>query len=450
MKKVYQILDDLVVKVEVLNNPYNFQLEQLFKMAARINKKRSFLFISRVLGKHLALNPKIPLLLGNLLALRYLEVVHGIKDERAKKIAQALQRNEDIDGVWNDFVQNPLLLPKSTTIIGFAETATALGHAVFSSFQQNTKYIHTTREQINELTSVINFEEEHSHATSHRVYAIDPHFFEDDSEIVLVDDEITTGKTTLNIIRQITKTFPLKKQFTVISILDWRTPEYRHQFSMLEEELNIKISTVSLIDGIVTTEGTPNLIAEQNTIETHFSPTVTYIPVHHLLTEEMLQISSINANGTKNLSNYLIGTGRFGLSPEKNRQFLERLQDVAEYVKKYRKGQKTLIIGTGEFMYIPMEIAARLGENVFFHSTTRSPIYKTDKEHYIIQQKFVFDSPENEGVQNYLYNIDTNQYDEIFIIIERMTSKDSITTLINELSKTKIPFINIVNMTEIV
>ena len=39
--------------------------------------------------------------------------------------------------------------------------------------------------------------------------------------VVLVDDEITTGKTALNIIRQIQERFP-KKEYVLASLLDWQ------------------------------------------------------------------------------------------------------------------------------------------------------------------------------------------------------------------------------------
>ena len=452
-KEVYHVLNDLTVEVEVMNNPYNFQLGQLFQMAARINKNRSFLFVSQVLGKHLAVNPKIPLLVGNLLAMRYLEIVQGVTDPRAQKIADAIQRNEGIEAEWSSIQKEPVELPKAATFIGFAETATALGHAVFSTFKENAKYIHTTREQIDNLTSIINFEEEHSHATSHRVYALDSEFFQDNSEVVLVDDEVTTGKTAINIIRTIKEAYPFKNDFTVVSILDWRTPEYRQRYRQLEEELNITIHTISLIDGVVSISGTPHL-EEAHIKPAHpFQPEVSYLPVWHLLTPEILQkSSSTSVNGIQNNSNYLHSTGRFGLSIEKEKEFSNQIQEVASFINKQRrvcKG-KTLVIGTGEFMYVPMQIASHLGEHVYFQSSTRSPIYHTNSNDYTIQQKFIFDSPENQGVTNFLYNIKENKYDEVFIIFERMSSLDAASPLIKELSKVNIPYINIVNMTEIV
>lgn len=453
IKEVYHVLNDLTVEVEVMNNPYEFELGQLFQMAARINKNRSFLFVSKVLGKHLAVNPKIPLLVGSLLAMRYLEIVHGVRDSRAPKIAEAIQKNEGIDAVWSSLQNNPIELPKATTFIGFAETATALGHAVFSAFKENAKYIHTTREQIDNLCSIINFEEEHSHATSHRVYALDSEFFQDTSEVVLVDDEVTTGKTAINIIRTIKAEYPFKKEFTVVSILDWRTPEYRQRYHQLEKELNITIHTIALIDGVVSISGSPAIQENESKQADKFESELSYLPVQHLLSSDSLQrSSSTSVNGIPNKSSYLQMTGRFGLSIEKEKELSNQIQKVASYIHEQRRvcEGKTLVIGTGEFMYVPMQIASHMGESVYFQSSTRSPIYHSSLNDYTIQQKFIFDSPENQGVTNYLYNIEENQYDEVFIIFERMSSLDAASPLIKELSKVKIPYIHIVNMTEIV
>ena len=35
-------------------------------------------------------------------------------------------------------------------------------------------------------------------------------------------------------------------------------------------------------------------------------------------------------------------------------------------------GKRTLCLGTGEFMYIPMKIAAEMGENILYQSTTKA------------------------------------------------------------------------------
>ncbi len=450
-KETYRILDDLTVDIEVLSNPYNFRLDELFQMATRINKKRSFLFVSKVLGKHLAVCPHIPLLVGSLLAMRYLEVVHGYKDPRIKEVVEAIQTKQNIQAVLKSIENEPVPLLKPTTLIGFAETATALGHAVFSTFGNNAKYIHTTREQINELTSIINFEEEHSHASSHRVYGLDEHFFQDDNEVVLVDDEMTTGKTAINIIKTIKTNYPSKKVFTVVSILDWRTVEHRERYRQLENELAITIHVVSLLDGVISVTGQPILKVESSEMMPAVIQKVTYLSVKEFLEPEMFeQVTSSNINGSTNQSPYLKATGRFGLTIEEDKEFSGQLQTAANHLREHRKGKRTLVIGTGEFMYVPMHMASNMGPDVYFQATTRSPIYQTDREDYTIQHKFVFDSPEDTGVINHLYNIEPHQYDEIFIFIERISSLNGPDTLIKELTKTQIPFINMVIMTDTV
>ena len=448
-KDTYHVLDDLTVEVAVLNNPYKFHLNQLFQMATRINKKRSFLFVSKVLGKHLPVNPQISLLVGSLLSMRYMEVVYGYKDPRAKQVAEAIQTNQNVEELLSAMKDDPILLPRPTTFIGFAETATALGHAVFSTFANNAKYIHTTREQINELPSVINFEEEHSHATSHRVYALDQNFFQNDHEVVLVDDEITTGKTAVNIIRTIQSKYPAKKVFTVVSILDWRSPEHRERYRQLERELDITIHNVTLIDGVISVIGQPILIEEDTEVIPVVHQDISYLSIQDFMEPKMFrQVTSIHSNGVENQSPYLQATGRFGLSIQEEEWFSRQFETMADQLKKHRKGKRTLVIGTGEFMYIPMQIASHMGSDVYFQSTTRSPIYHTNTVSYTIQNKLVFDSPENMGVTNHLYNIQPNQYDEIFIFIERISSLNATNTLVKQLSRTQIPFINIVIMTE--
>jgi orotate phosphoribosyltransferase len=448
-KETYHVLDDLTVNIEILNNPYGFQLEQLFHMAARINKKRSFLFVSKVLGKHLAVEPQIPLLTGHLLAMRYMEEVHGYKDARANTIAEAIQTKRNMSEMLRSIEQNPIVLPIPITCVGFAETATALGHAVFSTFKGRVKYIHTTREQIEHMTSVINFEEEHSHATSHRVYALEHDFFNEDNEIILIDDEITTGKTSINIIRTMKAVYPTIKTFTILSILDWRSYENRAKFRELEEELGITIHAVSLVEGMIEVKGQPALQEEEIEPIPAVTQHISYFSVSDVMDKNMyLHKSSINANGTKNHSPYLKATGRFGISKEEDDAFAETFQKVGTYLRTFRKGKKTLVIGTGEFMYIPMRVASYMGEGIYYQSTTRSPIYQAEVETYLIQNKFIFDSPENAGITNYLYNIEPNQYDEIFLFVERTSTPNAMNSLIHELRRTQIPFINVVNMTD--
>lgn len=46
-RETYHVLDDLTIEVEVYQNPYQFQLDELFQMATRINKKEVFCSLVR-------------------------------------------------------------------------------------------------------------------------------------------------------------------------------------------------------------------------------------------------------------------------------------------------------------------------------------------------------------------------------------------------------------------
>jgi hypothetical protein len=179
--------------------------------------------------------------------------------------------------------------------------------------------------------------------------------------------------------------YPIKRVFTVVTILDWRTSEYRERYGQLETELNITIHVVSLIDGVVSVTGEPKLESE-STEQIQTVPVlqeISYIGVHEFLSSKTFKpVTSTNANGTKNQSTYLQATGRFGLTSEEDERFSREFEKVGKEMKKHRKGEKTLVIGTGEFMHIPMVIASHMGSDVYFQSTTRSPIYPSDRESY--------------------------------------------------------------------
>jgi adenine/guanine phosphoribosyltransferase-like PRPP-binding protein len=83
-------------------------------------------------------------------------------------------------------------------VVGFAETATAIGVAVARVL--HCDFIQTTREICN--GDKFNFIEEHSHATDQRLYCTD---FSDYDRILFVEDEVTTGNTILNIINLLKK-----------------------------------------------------------------------------------------------------------------------------------------------------------------------------------------------------------------------------------------------------
>ncbi len=398
----------------------NLSIDDLFIMAARVNKKRGFLFVSKLLGKHLPLLPLQSLLTSGLLAIEYFEQITGESVKEKDTIIKGCFSEDplEIQEAYDLLTGLKLDLKNAPLIIGFAETATSLGHAFFDCVEHGA-YIHTTREEMLGHDPVLNFKEEHSHAVNQFCY-IDEHYINNKKPIVLVDDEMTTGKTSLNIIRNIHSRFP-REHYSVVSILDWRSNEDRQQFLQMERELGIKIHTVSLMSG--------NILFSGETIE---EAEYDYQPKHRgtELLVETFNLAPIftptqYVNGKDDIP-YIKETGRFGLSSDHKGDVDASCGEAADYLKRNRKGNKTLCLGTGELMYLPMKIASQMGEGVLYHSTTRSPILPKQVPDYAIQNGFSFLNPEDDAVLHYVYNIPRDVYDEMFIFFEKDVSEESL------------------------
>lgn len=87
---------------------------------------------------------------------------------------------------------------KSTVVIAFAETATAIG-AVVSGFFHDCFFVTTTREALPDWVTSISFEESHSHAKRHSLCIRDEDLFRRAAQVILVDDEFTTGNTAIGL-----------------------------------------------------------------------------------------------------------------------------------------------------------------------------------------------------------------------------------------------------------
>ncbi|KRF09665.1 hypothetical protein ASG89_15740 [Paenibacillus sp. Soil766] len=416
-ERTYKIAGDLELHVHVTSNPYNIPLDALFAMAARINKKRSFLFVSKVLGKHIPVNPYTSLLSGTTLALLLQQALQGKdSEEKVRQAVEGLVHPEKAETAYKAIMSERLPLKQPIAFIGFAETATAIGHAVYEAFGQGSHYLHTTREVIEESPSILQFEEEHSHATAHYGYSDDPAILALPEILVLVDDEITTGRTSLNIIRDLQGKFP-KKIYYVLALLDWRTEEDIVQFAQLEKELHITIHVISLIRGQTKVVGSSESLSLQ-------APS----PLPEERTE-LLQICYVNRlfSHAPYAGNrpYLQHSGRFGLTPSNTEQLDHSITQTAELLKRKRTGSKTLCVGTGEFMYIPMRIAAEMGTGVSYQSTTRSPIHVIEQGDYAVKYGHAFPSPEDEQVVHFFYNIPYGMYQDLFLFMEREASPSS-------------------------
>ena len=263
---------------------------------------------------------------------------------------------------------------------------------------EGSYYITTTRENIKNIKSLFNFEEEHSHATTHNCFPIEPYKLKNVNRIILVDDEITTGKSMINIIRELIRTTGVKN-YTILSILDWRNFENRELYEVFKKEKGINIEVKSLISGEIENEN--------NKI---------YYDTNCKITNEIIDITNLNI--LQRFGEYFKFTGRFGITFEEIKALEEDCLKIANEIQKLIEGnEKILVLGHGENIYIPSRIAAYIKGDVYFKSTTRSSIYCSNEEKYLLNEKSSF---YHNGVKYYFYNKSyiENNYDKVVLIVE--------------------------------
>ena len=405
--KTYNLHGDLKLVINIKKNPYNFSPEALFQMAVRINKKRQFLFVSRLLGKHLAVDPAISLGTGTILASMLMEDAGLEGHPLVNEIIQMVNSKIPNRKLSLDSLAFKSSLPNKTVFIGFAETATGLGHAVFHHFQ-NAHYIHTTREEILHMEPSFYFEEEHSHATSHSVYA-PQQTLKDAETIVLIDDEITTGLTLSNLIVALNVSFP-GKRYKILSILDWRTEAHQQDFIQLMNSHNISAEIITMMGGQFS-------LQNEATIEEEEIPFLDSMQPFSVFADEKLALEITSKHRSEH-GIYCNFTGRFGLASILHEELDDWLEKFINKLPNLDRSKSTLVIGLGENIYIPLRFALTFGNNTKVQTTTRSPILAKTEELYPIQHKCKFMLPDSNGINQYLYNLSEIDAEQIIVISE--------------------------------
>ncbi|HEV7659795.1 MAG TPA: phosphoribosyltransferase domain-containing protein [Allosphingosinicella sp.] len=163
-------------------------LDQLCAFAVRRNARRSFLIVSKLLGRHLPVRPS------------------------AMRAAA-----RDLAGLI------PADLPGPMLAIGLAETAVCLGQSVHEELVRlgrEAAFVHSTRQQ-GDHPLLCRFDEPHSHAASHLIYRPRNVDLGAVRSLVLVDDEVSTGTTLANLARALTAMLPGVERIVAVSLTDW-------------------------------------------------------------------------------------------------------------------------------------------------------------------------------------------------------------------------------------
>ena len=351
------------ISVTVNNNNPEWKLDNLLSFAERINPKRAFLFVSKVLGKHIPVAP-------------------SVMQKSYQDLAALIPKN----------------LPYPISVIGMAETAVGLGAGVYRElkpdFGENAIFLTTTRHPVETLPTLGLFLEEHSHAQDQFILsshdAIKHQHILSSKTLILVDDEISTGKTFRNLILSLKKSgLEHVERIILVTLVNWAEQH------LVTDDLGIPVEVVSLLHG--------HWQWQDNNKE--------------------IDIQMPNVSSTQQQSQKIIAPNDWGREPT----FLEC--SVWQKIESIQAHEKVLVLGSGEFTWIPFLMAEQLekqGVEVYFSSTTRSPIMQGQS----IESICLFKDNYGLNMNNYAYNVKHQEFDRVFLIIE--TAKDSVDPLLFE------------------
>ena len=347
------------------------ELKTLLGMALRKNKKRAHLLVSTVLGKHIPVTPAKAIDSANIMA-----------DEIAVKSAA----------------------DQKFTVFGYAETATCLGANVAHRLSEthDVIYLHSTRYPVEGAIEYGSFEESHSHATSHHITPSDALMLDDpERNIVLVDDELTTGSTVMNTIR-LFESHAHHDEYFIATLTDMRTEEALGRFVEFEKEMGITVQVVSLL--------ATHLVIPEGSVE-KAEPIIEQL--------KNIEETSGGLNGIISGSrhSYDVPSLTLGLSSV-GFEILEGTASAVASEIPLESHERVLVLGLEEDMFFPMLVARELnrqGFTVDFSSTTRSPVITYDDASYAINSRVRY-LVDDDTEPRYAYNIHKEDYSKVLLI----------------------------------
>ncbi|MFQ6854715.1 phosphoribosyltransferase [Streptomyces sp. 35M1] len=369
------------------------ELRELLGLALRRNPKRAHLLVSNVLGKHVPQKPS---------------VVYGAGYGLGERVRALLGEEETSRAV----------------VLGYAETATGLGHAVADGLR-DAPYLHSTRRPVAGVRQAGGFEEAHSHATSHLLLPEDPALLAQGAEasaLVLVDDEFSTGNTVLNTIRALHETHP-RDRYVIVALVDMRSPADRDRLTAFAAEIGARVDlvtrstgTVTLPDGVL--ERGQALVAAQEAEAADPVPGAAGHPAP--VTRVDLAWPAGVPDG-----------GRHGFTPAHRTALEAALPDLAARIAgalgdDARRG-RVLVLGFEELMYAPLRLGTELEQalgadaEVRYSTTTRSPVLAVDDPGYAIRTRLVFpahDTPADGPGDRYAYNVAGAGFDAVVAVVD--------------------------------
>ena len=126
--------------VEIENKTQIIDIKDLVGLALRKNPKRAHLLVSKVLGKHIPASPGLIIAAGQLLGAKAYNALGG---HVTGLDAVSTLIKERLSGAEVEFGKFDIPVYIPAVVVGYAETATSLGHIVAEYLY--APYIHSTR-----------------------------------------------------------------------------------------------------------------------------------------------------------------------------------------------------------------------------------------------------------------------------------------------------------------
>ncbi|MEU2389908.1 phosphoribosyltransferase [Streptomyces sp. NPDC007369] len=412
------VADRLGVRLEGADGSRGPGLEELLGLALRRNPKRAHLLVSQVLGKHVPQSPR---------------AVHAAGHGLGKRVRALL------DAAGED--------PAAAVVLGYAETATGLGHCVADGLGA-APYLHSTRRPVPGVAAAGGFEESHSHATSHLLLPEDPKLLAGGGPLVLVDDEFSTGNTVLNTIRDLHARHP-RTHYVVVALVDMRSPADRARLSAFAAEIGARVDLLALASGTVHLP--EDVLARgQALVEQHEQDAASGSgSVQASAPASGSASASASASGSAPASASGVvpaprpapvrrvelawpagvpDGGRHGFTPAHRDRLEAALPALAGQLADALGATpgRVLVLGNEELMYAPLRLALALEESgaareVRFSTTTRSPVLAVDDPGYAIRTRLVFpahDAPADGPGHRYAYNVAGAGFDTVVAVVD--------------------------------
>ncbi|MDX2540546.1 phosphoribosyltransferase [Streptomyces sp. WI04-05B] len=370
------------------------ELRELLGLALRRNPKRAHLLVSNVLGKHVPQSPA---------------VVYGHGFALGERVRELLGVDES----------------RRAVVLGYAETATGLGHCVADGVGL-APYLHSTRRPVDGVARAGGFEESHSHATSHLLLPENPALLAGPGPLVLVDDEFSTGNTVLNTIRALHERYP-RERYVIVALVDMRSAADAGRLDEFAREIGAQVDLVAAASGTVhlpegVLEKGQQLVAEFESPSLGARGTARPAPTdphppHNRSTRIELRWPARLPDG-----------GRHGFTPGHRIRLESALPAMAARLAEAlpADAHRILVLGFEELMYAPLRLARELeqvteGVEVRYSTTTRSPVLAVDDPGYAIRSRLVFpahDDPADGPGERYAYNVAGGGFDAVVVVVD--------------------------------